>query len=167
MIHIILAAITYAAFTLQLSASRQLAVGSVEPNFLMAVFVVLLVTVRGWKTILWASAIGLLCDLLAADRPGLWMGVFTLVGFGFEQTAGQTRRRGGALLTILASLAVFAACGGCRVVESLASGGSFDSADLAAAGACTAYSAVIGLALLLFISVFSSSQPAAARRRAA
>lgn len=167
MIHLVLAVLTYTAFVLQLSASRQLAVGSVEPNFLMGVLVVALVAVRGWKAIVWAAAIGLLCDLLAADRLGIWMGVCTLAAFGFEQTVGQSRRNGGLILTGLASIAVLLVCCVFRIAETLVAGGSFDSADLTATAACTGYSAAIGLVLLACISVFGRSRPATGRRRTA
>lgn len=166
MTQVLLAVLAYAAFVLQLSASRQLAFSFGEPNFLMAALLTALVVARGWPAICWAAVLGLLCDLLTPDRLGVWMFASTLVAFGFEQTIGQGRRSPGANLAGFSFFAVLIVCCASRIAETLLAGGSFDTADLTAAAGCTAYSAAIAAGLLICVSAVSRLRPVAGRRGA-
>lgn len=88
---VLLVPILYVAAVVQTALGDVLRVGRVEPDLLALTAVIWLLVARAPRSFLVAGGIGLLEDLLAADRLGVSLACFLLVGYAIARLSTRFR----------------------------------------------------------------------------
>ena len=142
--HIALTILTYTALVLQSSVSESLSIGVARPEFLTAVWAVVLLTTTGRTCFLWAGLIGLLDDCLTDQPLGISMIVFVLTSAVVQKVFDPRGKRSPALEPVLLLVTIFPALLLSTTGRAMLSGWSVDASTVLTTEAATAvYSTVL------------------------
>lgn len=156
--------LTYAALVLQSGVGESLALGIARPEFLVAVWAVVLLTTADRSCLLWAGLIGLLDDCLTDQPLGIAVTVFVIMAAVAQRFFHPRSDRSAAAVPVILLMTIFPVLLLSTITRVLVAGRSVDvPMVLMTDSAGAAYSTVLvtgGLILWRIVRRVIPSRPA-------